>query len=268
MRDDSDSSEEEEDDRNDAKKVPSVKSQKGGRDSRSSKRKVKEESGSNNENDEESKRSYSRTRKITVISRSISPPDKRLSMRTYSNNIKQSENSAMSGKKALKDNPPKYLINSSEISADISLNNKQSSKFSCVSQTQNTKKIGINDEFNNKKSRNNNSSNNVIKMDSKNSDCGKTADLSPKQNSPIPPSNSYIRYSQANKSTTPTKISIYKSNVLSNTSDMSKWNAAFDSKGQKVHILYKSSDNLAPKRYVFLFLRFIYALFCYLLLLQ
>lgn len=255
MRDDSDSSEEEEDVRNYPKKVSSVKSRKA-RDSRGVKRKGKKESDNNNESDEECpKSSYSRTRKVAEISRSISPADNRLSIRTYSNNTKQSENSAVRGKKALKDNPPKYLTNSCEASSDISLKNKVSPKSSCVSQ--NTQKIDCNDEFKNKKSRNNNSSNNIIKLDSSNSNCGKTADLSPKQNFPIPPSNSYIRYSQVNKSTTPPKISIYKPKVLSNTSDMSKWNAAFDSKGQKVHILYKSSDNLAPKRYVFLFLRFI-----------
>lgn len=258
MRDDSDTSEEE-DNRNHAKKVSSVKGRKGNSsrkgkvdrsNSRGFKRKVKEESDDNSESDEECPKSnYARTRKVTEISKSISPPDNRLSVRTYSNNIKQSENNAMRGKKTLKDNPPKYLINSSEVSADISLNNEQSPKSSCVSQ--NTKKIDCNDEFNNKKSRNNNSSNNIIKIDSRNSNCEKTAELSPKQIFPIPPSNSYIRYSQANKSTTPPKISIYKSNAISNTSDMSKWNAAFDSKRQKVHILYKSSDNLAPKRYVF-----------------
>lgn len=255
MRDDSDSSEEEEDDRNYPKKVLPVKCRKA-KDSRGFKRKGKEESDNNNDSDEECpKSSYSRTRKVTEISRSISPTDNKLSVRTYSNKTKQCENNAVRGKKALKDNSSKYLINSCEVSSDISLKNNLSPKSSCVSQ--NTKKIGCNDEFNNKKSHNNNSSNNVIKMDSRNSNCGKTADLSPKQNFPVPPSNSYIRYSQANKSTTPPKISIYKSNMLSNTSDMSKWNAAFGSKGQKVHILYKSSDSLAPKRYVFLFLRFI-----------
>lgn len=250
MRDDSDSSEEEEDNRNVAKKVPPVKRRKG-KDSRGFKRKVKEESDNDNESDECPKSSFSRTKKVTEISNRITPPDNRLSVRTYSNNTKKSENCATRGSKVLKDNPSKYVINSSDASSDISLNNKQSPKFNCASQK--NKKIGSNDEFNNKKSHNGNSSNNIIKMDSRNSNCGKTEDLSPNQNSPIPPSNSYIRYSQANKSTTPPKISIYKSNVLSNTSDMSKWNAAFGSKRQKVHILYKSSDNLAPKRYAFFF---------------
>lgn len=263
MREDSDSSEEEQEDaRNYPKKVPPVKSRKA-KGSRGFKRKDKEESDNNWSDEECLKTSYSR-RKETELSRSISPPDNRLSVRTYSNKTKQSENSAMKGKKALKDTSPKHLINSCEVSSGISLKNKLSPKSNCVSQ--NTKKIGYDDEFNDKKSHNNDSSSNIIKMDSRNSNCGKTADLSPKQNFPIPPSNSYIRYSQINKSTTPTKISIYKSNVISNTSDMSKWNSAFDSKTQKVHILYKSSDNLAPKRYVFLFFRFIYNTSCDLLL--
>ena len=270
-RDDTSSSEEEEN-RNFANNVPVIKHQKK-KDSKNQliKRKVKKENYSDIESDEKChKSSYLRTRKKAEVSEShnsVAPPDNRRSVRTYSDTNKLSENGDMKDNKVDKDNSSKSLLNLCKSNADISLNNKQSSRFHCASQD--TKQIGSNSEFNNEKSLNSNLSNTVVKLDTKSSNYTKTEGLSSKQHS-LNLSNYSCRFTQAGNTTLPPRIAIYKSNVISNTSDASKWNTPFDSKRQKVHILYKSSDSLAPKRYIFPFFNFIkhYVLFSFFFILQ
>lgn len=45
------------------------------------------------------------------------------------------------------------------------------------------------------------------------------------------------------------RVTVYKSTFVKN-SDVTRWNSALDSKGQKLHILHDSVDNLSSKKYV------------------